>query len=101
MLRRGRRLAWGVLLIVLALGCKAPRPELKPVAEPEVLTVPPKEARFNRSVYPDVAFRDMDHRFAKPNEGVGLGSGLGSGMTPARALSSPGSMSPVGMNGLR
>lgn len=90
MTRAGKHLIWGVLLIVVVTGCRTPQPELKPLAQPEVLTVPPKEARFNRSEFPEVAFKDMNNRFAKPLDGYG------NGIIPARGVSAAPGMSPGG-----
>lgn len=101
MARAGCHLVWGLLLIVLVIGCRTPQPELKPGPQPEVLTVPPKEARFNNSQYPDLAYRDMNSQFRKPLDGNG-------GILPARAntaapgMSPGGGMGPTGMgNGMR
>ncbi len=48
----------GVLL--LALGCRTPPPNLKPPPTKEVLATPPSEKRFNSSDYPKEAFNDRD-----------------------------------------
>jgi hypothetical protein len=45
---------------------KSERPEIKPGKQPEVLTIAPSETRFNQSVYPVQAFRDMNSEFKKP-----------------------------------
>jgi hypothetical protein len=45
---------------------KSERPEIKPGTQPEVLTVAPSEPRFNQSVYPMQAFRDMNSEYKKP-----------------------------------
>ena len=63
--------------VLSALGCqtmtpegliwgKSPRPEIKPGKQPEVLTVAPSEPRFNSSIFPAQAFRDMNSEFKKP-----------------------------------
>lgn len=80
-------------LIVLVAGCTTPQPVLKPPPQPEVLTVPPKEARFNNSLYPEVAYRGMDAKFAKP-----LDAGMG-GILPARGMQSGPGMMPTSMGG--
>jgi len=98
MARAGSHLIWGILLIVVAVGCKTTHhPELKPLPQAEVLTTPPKEARFNRSEYPDIAFRDMNNKYAKPLDG------FGGGLIPARGMTAAPGMSPGGMgaSGLR
>jgi len=91
MARAGCQLVFCVLIIGLLAGCRTPQPVLKPPPQPEILTKPPAEARFQSSQFPDVAFRDMNSQFRKP-----LDSG-GSGIIPARGnMGSPGSMMPAG-----
>jgi hypothetical protein len=53
---------------------KSPRPEVKPGKQPEVLTVAPSEPRFNQSVFPAQAFRDMNAEFKKPLTADGASS---------------------------
>lgn len=90
--------AWGLLFVVLMSGCsglhwagKSPfrtQLNLKPAPAPEVLTAPPKEARYNKPQYPDVAFRDMNNRFNRPLDGT-------NGIVRAQGASAPpGAMSP-------
>ena len=89
-----RTFACAGMLLVAAIGCRTPQPELKPAKQPEVLTQPPSEARFNSSQYPDMAYRDMHDRFRKPAENSS------NPILPARGLG--GSMGPGGnMGGLR
>ena len=91
MARAGSQLVWGVMLVVLLAGCRTPQPVLKPSPQPEVLTKPPQEARFQSSQYPEMAFRDMNSQFRKP-----LDSG-GNGVMPARGnMAAPGGMMPAG-----
>jgi hypothetical protein len=52
---------WGscaILVICFALmfGCRTPQPNLKPEKEPERFVVPPQEARYDSSTYPQQAF---------------------------------------------
>ena len=53
---------------------KSLRPEVKPGKQPEVLTVAPSEPRFNQSVFPAIAFRDMNSEFKKPLTADGASS---------------------------
>jgi hypothetical protein len=53
---------------------KSERPEVKPGKQPEVLTVAPSEPRFNSSIYPAQAFRDMNSEFKKPLTAEGASS---------------------------
>lgn len=98
MARAGCKIAWGIVVAVALIGCRTPQPELKPAPQPEVLTVPPKEARFNKSQYPDLAFRDLNNKYRQP-----LDSGdLSNPIRPARAQGGPSNMMPAGgMGGLR
>jgi hypothetical protein len=103
----------GLALIVLICGCtnlqfagKSPfktQLNLKPVGAPEVLTTPPKEARYSRSQFPELAFRGMDAKFNKPldgsndvvrAQGISAAPGGGGGM-PGGGMGSP------GMSGIR
>ena len=89
-----KTLGCALVMLVAAVGCRTPQPDLKPAKQPEVLTVPPSEARFNSSQYPDLAYRDMNDRFRKP-----LDSNANP-ILPARGLG--GAMGPGGnMGGLR
>ena len=92
MARAGSLFIWGVLFVVPSAGCKTYQPDLKPPPAPEVLTVPPKEARFNQSQYPDMAFRDLNSKFARPLDGGGI--------MPARASTTAPGMSGMGSGGL-
>jgi hypothetical protein len=60
-----RNVGLALALSVLAVGCRTARPDVKPAKGPEVLTMPPQEARFNNSVYPDMAYRDMNSQYKK------------------------------------
>jgi hypothetical protein len=46
------------MLLFVTVGCRTTQPVLKPDKQPEVLNVPPQEARFNTSTYPKMAFED-------------------------------------------
>jgi hypothetical protein len=52
--------AFGMALLLLALGCRTPKPNLKPDPKPEVCTNPPAENRFDNPVYPKEAFNSRD-----------------------------------------
>jgi len=92
MARARSQFVWGVLFVVLLAGCRTPQPVLKPAPQPEVLTKPPAEARFQSSQYPDMAFRDMNSQFRKPLDGNS------SGIMPARGnMAAPGMMPGGGM----
>ena len=61
------------LLLFLAVGCRTTQPVLKPDKQPEVLNVPPQEARFNTSTYPKMAFDDplsKNNPLTMPKDGV-------------------------------
>lgn len=53
-------MAGTTFILFLALGCRTPRPETKPPAQPEALNVPPSENRYNVSVMPKEAFQTRD-----------------------------------------
>jgi hypothetical protein len=99
MARAGSQLVWGVLFLVLLVGCRTPQPVLKPAPQPEVLAAPPKEARFTNGQYPDVAFRDMNSQFRKPLDGSGNGILPARGSSAAPGMMPGGGMSPTGMGG--
>jgi hypothetical protein len=98
MARAGSRLIGCVVLMMIITGCRTPQPVLKPAVQPEVLTKPPTEARFQGSPYPDIAFRDMNNQYRKPLDGS-------NGIIPARgSMAAPGmmpngGMGPTGMGG--
>ncbi len=50
----------GMGILLLAFGCRTPRPNLKPPTQAEVLSTPPAERRFNSSDYPKEAFVDRN-----------------------------------------
>src|SRR5438093_1550948 len=72
------------MILALAAGCRTMPPELKPPKQPEVLAVPPSEARYNTSIYPKEAFATPDLFKQKeanpimPTRGMG-----GQGLNPA------------------
>ena len=53
-----------VAMLLLTLGCRTPRPDLKPGPVAEVFNSPPAERRFDSSDYPKEAFnnRDAQHK---------------------------------------
>ncbi len=46
--------------LALLVGCRTPQPNLKPEKSPEVLTIPPNDARYETSEYPKMAFDKAD-----------------------------------------
>jgi hypothetical protein len=46
--------------MVLALGCRTPKPELKPPTTAEALSTPPTERRYDTPAYPKEAFNNRD-----------------------------------------
>ena len=50
--------AMGMMLV--ALGCRTPKPVLKPAPVEEALNIPPSEKRYDTSVYPKEAFNKND-----------------------------------------
>jgi hypothetical protein len=49
-----------VMLLVLAFGCRTPKPDLKPATTAEAFNTPPAERRFDSSDYPKEAFNNRD-----------------------------------------
>jgi hypothetical protein len=47
-------------LMLLGLGCRTPKPNLKPATTAEALNAPPAERRFNVPNYPKEAFLDRN-----------------------------------------
>jgi len=84
-----------LVLTASALGCRTSKPDLKPAPQPEVLTVPPKEVRFEKSAYPDLCFRDFHNQFRKPADN------MNNPILPTRGPGSMGAMSPGAMGGIR
>jgi hypothetical protein len=62
----------GIGLLLVAFGCRTPRPNLKPASSAEVYNSPPTEKRFNSSEYPKEAFnaRDPGRRFDSDQEPI-------------------------------
>ena len=81
-----RSVGMALLLAVVAIGCRTAQPDLKPPPRPEVLTVPPTEARFGKSEYPDIAYRDFQGQYRKPSDGVG-GNLMSNPITPVSGSS--------------
>ncbi|MBX9679318.1 MAG: hypothetical protein K2X38_11195 [Gemmataceae bacterium] len=52
--------AAALLLMAAVVGCRTPRPDLKPLKSPEVLAMPPNENRFDTPRYPAQALRKED-----------------------------------------
>ncbi len=69
-----------MLLVVLTVGCKSTRPDLKPAKEPEVLNPPPASIVGN-NVYPKQAYNTDD-----PAKRLGLDPGQ---VMPARGPGTP------------
>jgi hypothetical protein len=82
----------GMLLVLLAAGCRTPHPDLKPAKQPEVFN-PPTASVVSNNSYPKQAFAD------DPTKKIGLDPGkmqqAGSGMAM------PPSMGNFGGPGLR
>jgi hypothetical protein len=76
-----------VYLVVLAAGCRTPQPNLKPADQPEVLSIPPADARYNTSSYPRQAFAtdDPSKRFGGANsqQVIPARGGMGAPTSPA------------------
>ena len=62
----------GVCFLLVLFGCRTSRPEVKPPPSPEVLSVPPAEARYNNSAYPKQAFADRDQGRMRAMEAPGV-----------------------------
>lgn len=100
---------WALVFVCLFTGCtnlqfagRSPfksNLNLKPEAAPEVLSTPPKEARYSRSQFPEVAFRDMNDRYSRPLDGSG-GIIRAQGMSASPGSAPPG-MGSRGMGGIR
>lgn len=60
MLGKGLLGTTAALLLLAAVGCRTPKPELKPLESPEVLAMPPNENRFDTPRYPKQAFNKED-----------------------------------------
>ncbi len=61
------------MLLFVTVGCRTSQPVLKPDYQPEVLNVPPREARFDTSTYPKMAFDDPGSKtnpLSMPKDGV-------------------------------
>jgi hypothetical protein len=72
-------------IMLLALGCRTPKPNLKPPTAEEALNTPPSEKRFDTPVYPKAAFDNRDNtkklnsdQDIVPMRGPGM-SGMGGG----------------------
>jgi hypothetical protein len=52
--------AAGMGIILVAIGCRTPKPELKPATTAEALNAPPAEKRFDTPAYPKEAFNNRD-----------------------------------------
>ena len=50
----------GMGILLLALGCRTPKPNLKPDPTPEVANAPPAEGRYDSPTYPKAAFENRD-----------------------------------------
>jgi hypothetical protein len=47
-------------IVMLAFGCRTPKPELKPATSAEALSTPPAEKRYDTPTYPKEAFNNRD-----------------------------------------
>ena len=54
------RLAGLCTIMSAAIGCRTPKPELKPATTAEALSTPPAERRYDTSAYPKEAFNNRD-----------------------------------------
>jgi hypothetical protein len=93
---------WGSYLcllgfLTLAMGCRTPQPNLKPPNSPEVLTVPPNEAKYATSQYPEKAYDRPDINRTSLDQALSNGSGK-NGMGPNGGM---GGFSGPGMPGGR
>lgn len=71
-------------VLLVALGCQSSRPELRPPKEPEQLTAPPAEQRFNLPTYPKEAFNNREPlKKLSPNQDIMTTKGTGAGMMPS------------------
>jgi hypothetical protein len=76
----GRRLACVGILLLLALGCKTPPPNLKPAIGPQALNLPPHEPRFDEvGKWPDVALQDPPKKFGPKDKDDGFKNAAASG----------------------
>jgi hypothetical protein len=50
----------GMGVMLLAFGCRTPKPDLKPATTAEALNTPPAERRFDTPAYPKEAFNNRD-----------------------------------------
>lgn len=89
--RMTRKMRWlgrvGALgaMMLLALGCRTPQPNLKPPPEREVMNPPPSETRFNTASYPKEAMKQDDPiklKAASANAPGGGMPGAGGGGMP-------------------
>jgi hypothetical protein len=70
----------------LVLGCRTMPPELEPPKQPERLSPPPSETRYDTSTYPKEAFNNRDlfrRRDLEPDQKI-LPTRMGPGMNPGR-----------------
>ena len=81
MARAGCQFVFCLFIVAIIAGCRTPQPVLKPPPQPEILSKPPSETRFQSSQFPDMAFRDMNSKFAKPLDSVGSDRKSASGAT--------------------
>ena len=80
-MQRAWRIVLGLGFVLLILGCRTPKPDLKPAKSAEVLSTPPSEKRFNSSDYPKEAF--MDRNSIKNMNDDLITPAMGKTMSPA------------------
>src|SRR5947209_8345707 len=77
-------------VVCLLAGCRTSQPNLEPPKEPERLSTPPNENRYDTSSYPKEAFHNSDlfrRRELEPGQSIlpTRGGMTGPGMSPGRA----------------
>jgi hypothetical protein len=71
----------GMGIVLLAFGCRTPKPELKPAPVAEALNTPPAEKRYDTPVYPKEAFNNNRDPIRKLNSDEDIQQIRGPGMT--------------------
>ena len=69
-MRAGLMRAVGMAIVLLAIGCRTPKPNLKPPTTAEALNPPPSEARFDTPTYPKEAFNTRDSTRKIDNDNI-------------------------------
>jgi hypothetical protein len=82
------------LLLVLAVGCKTPPPNLKPPIGPQELNLPPHVERYDDAKWPDACLADPNPK--KPgtkdnkDDGFKNAGGPNLGMSPSSGMQTGG-----------